>query len=219
MRRLRGTDHRRRDGRRRLAAQRRARVSAVWRGADDTAVPLQDESVPVPLRLAVGGVEHLARVPRRQRRARRRNALARRARPCGVREAVPVRATASVLDGVRLVARHGGVVEVRILGTRKGTVSGYFDALDALARAVEPWDGQAPIYATLNPVRPDLLARAVNRLREYAKETTSDRDIVRRAWLVIDCDPARPKGISATGEELAAALARRNEIVAFLQEL
>jgi hypothetical protein len=50
----------------------------------------------------------------------------------------------AALDGVRLLARHGGIVEVRILGTRKGTVSGYFvDDLDALARAVAPWDGIA----------------------------------------------------------------------------
>jgi hypothetical protein len=33
---------------------------------------------------------------------------------------------------------------------------------------------------TLNPVKPDLLARGVNRLREFAKEATSDRDVLRR---------------------------------------
>jgi Protein of unknown function (DUF3987) len=124
-----------------------------------------------------------------------------------------------VCEALGILGRHGGVIEVRILGTRKGTVSGYFNDLDALARAVAPWDGKASVYVTLNPVKPDLLARAVNRLREFAKETTADRDILRRAWLPIDCDPVRPKGISTTDEELTAAVARRNEIVTFLREL
>jgi hypothetical protein len=42
-------------------------------------------------------------------------------------------ATVSILEGARLLARHGGVVEARILKTARGTVSGYFDNLDALA--------------------------------------------------------------------------------------
>ena len=65
-----------------------------------------------------------------------------------------------VLDGLRLLARHGGVVEVRILQTTKGTVSGYFDDLDALAEAIAHWDGRATIYITANPCNPALLARA-----------------------------------------------------------
>lgn len=41
----------------------------------------------------------------------------------------------------------------------RGTVSGYFDNLEQLARAAYEADGTAPgIYVTLNPVNPDLLA-------------------------------------------------------------
>jgi len=63
------------------------------------------------------------------------------------------------------------VVEVRILKTPKGTVSGYFDSLDALVKAVGSWDSKANIYVTANPVTPELLARARDRLREFARET------------------------------------------------
>lgn len=128
-------------------------------------------------------------------------------------------AATQILDGVRLLARHGGVVEVRILKTAKGTVSGYFDNPEALVKAVTPWDGRASIYITANPVRPDLLARAKNRLEVFVTKTTADADILQRIWFLLDFDPHRPSGISATDAQVQAALARRDEVVAFLREL
>src|SRR5687768_8537518 len=65
------------------------------------------------------------------------------------------------------------VVELRILGTRKGTVSGYFNDREKLISAAVEWSGEAPaVYVTLNPVDSALLARSCNRLTEYAKQTT-----------------------------------------------
>jgi hypothetical protein len=125
----------------------------------------------------------------------------------------------SLTEGARVLGRHGGVVEVRILKTVKGTVSGYFDDLDALVKAMRPWDGRANIYVTANPVLSDLLARAKNRLREFVRATTEDKQITRRTWFLVDLDPERPADISATDVEVAAALVRRNELVAFLIEL
>jgi putative DNA primase/helicase len=126
----------------------------------------------------------------------------------------------SILDGVRVLAYHGGLVEARILAApRAGTVSGYFDDLDALAKALGRWDGRGLLYVTLNPVNPALLARAVNRLKPFAKEATADADIERRVWFPVDVDPKRPKGISSTQGELDAAVARRDDVVKFLGEL
>jgi hypothetical protein len=135
------------------------------------------------------------------------------------REGAAVSAATTALDGGRLLARHGGVVEVRIPNTSFGTVSGYFDDLDALARSVRPWDGRGNVFVTLNPVDRKLLARATNHVEGSVRTATRDADIVRRVWFPIDCDSVRPKGISATDAELAAALARRDEIVAFLRGL
>jgi hypothetical protein len=125
----------------------------------------------------------------------------------------------SILDGIQLLAYHGGVIEMRMLKTSQGTVSGYFDDLPAAAAAVAPWDGVANIYVTANPVNSALLARAKNRLKPFAKTTTKDVDIVRRAWFLTDFDPERPAGISATDAELAQALRRRDEAVAFVRDL
>jgi len=126
---------------------------------------------------------------------------------------------AVVRSALGVLARHGGLVEVRLLKTTKSTISGYFNDPDALVRAVETWDGHASVYITLNPINQALLARAVNRLEPYARATTGDADILRRVWLPLDFDPCRPAGISATDAEVAAAIERRNEAVAFLTEL
>jgi len=86
------------------------------------------------------------------------------------------------------------VVEVRALGVPfKGTVSGYYDAnnYEKLAKDILQYDGEAEsIYVTLNPVDPALLGRADNKLKEKAKVTTSDNNVVKRTLLLIDIDQA-----------------------------
>jgi hypothetical protein len=120
-----------------------------------------------------------------------------------------------------LFKADNAIVEVRALdcsgkskvwqGWARGTVSGYFDNRDAFVNAVMQLDQErkaSGVYVTLNPVQPDLLARAVNRLIAISKHgtTTEDVHIVARRWLLLDFDPIRPTGISSTKEELKAAL-------------
>jgi hypothetical protein len=103
----------------------------------------------------------------------------------------------------------GGVCEIRILKTREGTISGYFDNLESALKAIAGLNGSGPgVYVTLNQVQPALLARAANRLKPRATVTTSDKDITARRRLLVDCDPVRPADISSTGAEHEAALER-----------
>ncbi len=134
------------------------------------------------------------------------------------------------IDGLRafwsVLAQPGGVHEVRIPKTRRGprcfsgTVSGYFNDVEAFISSVDGIAGQdaEAVYVTLNPVNPDLLARAANWLKNWVRESTSDGDIVRRTTLLIDVDPVRPSGISATDEEREAALVLRDQIREYLSE-
>jgi len=69
---------------------------------------------------------------------------------------------------------------------------------------------------TLNPVNPALLARAANRRQRNAMSLTADADILRYRNLLIDIDPIRPAGISATDAERQRALDTGHQIVAFL---
>jgi hypothetical protein len=112
------------------------------------------------------------------------------------------------------------VVELRIPKTlRKGTISGYFDDRQKLIAALAAYDGQGPgTYTTLNPVHRGLLSRAGNHVSERALNTTSDVDILIRRWLLIDCDPKRPTGISSTDDEHALAIERAYDIEGILSE-
>lgn len=124
-----------------------------------------------------------------------------------------------VLAALKALLEPEAVTELRILSAPGlGTVSGYFDAehRKELAAAAATWSGKAAVYLTPNPVNPALLARAENRVKPHAKTTTADRDVSGVARLLIDFDPVRPSGISATDAEHAAALARMEEAAAWL---
>lgn len=58
--------------------------------------------------------------------------------------------------------------------------------------------------------------RAKNRVNTSAKTTTADHDILRRYWLLVDCDAVRPTEISSNEAEHHAALDRRCTIAAWL---
>jgi len=135
--------------------------------------------------------------------------------------AVPIsKPVDAIIAACRLLFVKGQTVEVRAINVpRRGTVSGYYNKGAALAAAAASLSGVAEsVYVTLNPVNPELQARANNRLQEYAKNTTGDRDIVSRRWLPIDFDAVRPSGISSTYDEHGAALERANDLVHFLTD-
>jgi hypothetical protein len=101
------------------------------------------------------------------------------------------------------------VVELRCLNTRCGTISGYFNDFTKLSQIALEVNGEVPaVYVTLNPVKPDLLARANNRIEKYVRTTSGDADILKRCWFPIDFDPVRPANISSTDGEKALALGR-----------
>jgi P4 family phage/plasmid primase-like protien len=128
---------------------------------------------------------------------------------------VSIQTILATLDTLML---PGDVLEVRLLNVpRVGTVAGYFDDLEAAASIAARWSGKIEaVYVTLNPVRPELLARAANTMVERPKSLTSDADIAHRRWLLIDLDPVRPSGISSTREEQRAALDLGQKIAQFL---
>ena len=131
----------------------------------------------------------------------------------------PAAATA-VRQALEAVPEPRTVAELRALGTPRGTMSGYFNDRAAMAHAAIRLSGDAEgVYVTLNPVKPDLLARASNRVKPYAKHTTSDADILCRRWLPLDFDPKRPAGVSSTDEEHRLSLERAVNCRAWLSRM
>jgi len=126
----------------------------------------------------------------------------------------------------------GEVVEVRAIGGLrgnskdweghcyglKGVVTGYFDNADDFHEAATALDkaGAHGVYFSLNPCKPELLARAANRLKANIPNTT-DKDIFCIRWLPIDIDPERPTGISSSEEELKMAEAMAAKITKWLE--
>jgi hypothetical protein len=108
----------------------------------------------------------------------------------------------------------GWLIEIRLLECPRKfgppfRSSGYFDDLKLAADKVVDADEKyrpGGSYVTLNPVRPDVLARSANELKEFPKCATRDDEILRRRRIVIDLDPVRPAGISSTVDQLAAAM-------------
>ena len=122
-------------------------------------------------------------------------------------------AKGAVAETARYFMQPDQVVEMRVLkvdGRSNRTDAGYFDNPYDLAENAAKYDGRANVYFTPNGVDRSLLSRSCNKMREYVAggDTTPDSYIDRRYWLLIDTDPIRPSGISATEEEHEAALTK-----------
>lgn len=121
--------------------------------------------------------------------------------------------------------RPGRVVELRALEVQGGsgrpyTASGYFDNPKDFVEAAMRYDGRCVgVYATLNVIDPALLARANNRVADYAKASTGDQGVTRLVRLLVDVDPQRPSGTSSTQQQLGLARTAAREIVDFLTTL
>ncbi len=134
---------------------------------------------------------------------------------------------AESLRALRFLMQPEQVTELRALSVSEPTykyphtTSGYFNDIEKMAKAAaEVTQYAVGVYFCINPVLPDLLARANNRLRPARKgETTSNADIILRCALPIDADPIRPAGISASEEEHDAALGRIREVSNYLQSI
>jgi hypothetical protein len=118
-----------------------------------------------------------------------------------------------IRQALRLFMSLNPVVEIRGLEVttpeykKPHTEAGYFDDIEAAAKAAFAMGrADGTVYILLNPVNPALLARAKNRIKVSERgNNTSDGDVLRRCLLLVDCDPQRPAGISATDDEKEAA--------------
>src|SRR5712664_1459990 len=103
---------------------------------------------------------------------------------CAIQDAVEIRRAVNLFAFLE----RGDVVELRLPGSTKGTISAYFNDPEKLVEAAAELSGSfgAPVYFTLNQVRRDLLARSANRVTRYSRYTTKDNEILRLRWLPID---------------------------------
>lgn len=118
---------------------------------------------------------------------------------------------------------HGKLVEIRLLG--KQTYSGYFKDIETLIRQLRPlldhnnfqYYGAMQTYFTLNEINEDLYSREQRDVFvKKPKSTTTDGDIVRRKLILIDLDPSRAAGISASDGEFEKAHLKAVDVYRYL---
>jgi len=119
-----------------------------------------------------------------------------------------------------LIHEPGTVFEVRIPKTKAGTISGYFNDTSIAAALIARENGKhQSVYMTVNPVNPSLVARSENKLEYGTFFTSSDGDIVRRRWFLLDFDAVRPAGISSSDEEFELAKTKADEVSEWLMSI
>ena len=134
-----------------------------------------------------------------------------------------------VYESLKLLRRDQGVVEIRLLNAkqigqnRTRAITGYFD-FEHLKDAVRMLQSKVAEFdimmATLNTINPALLARTGNGFAWDAEAcSTSDGDVLRLQWLVVDLDPIRPSGISSNDAEHEAAHALATSVQVHLHGL
>lgn len=103
------------------------------------------------------------------------------------------------------------LIELRALKTPYGTVSGYYRDHEKLARdaaKISAHPGVPAVYVTLQALQQTLMKQSDARLNTYKKNvvnTSGDKDVAVYKWLLVDCDPCRPSGVSSTDAEKQAA--------------
>lgn len=128
-----------------------------------------------------------------------------------------------IVRDLKLLYDPGEVFEIRMLPKGKGSIfSGYFNNIDKCVDACLKMDGiPEGIYTTINPCKPELLARVCNRIepqKASRSNLTTETDIQKRKWLMFDVDAKRPTGISASDQEHELAIKTAYELARKLKE-
>lgn len=109
------------------------------------------------------------------------------------------------------------LIEVRVIGSK--TYSGYFKEVDVLISELERFDKEN-IYFVLNEINEACYSREQkDKFYERPKNTTSDNDIVKRQWLLIDVDTKRATGVCSTDEEKNSSKVVANKVYKYLRDV
>ena len=112
---------------------------------------------------------------------------------------------------------EGNFTEVRVLG--RFSYSGYFRNFENLISQIEPYMNMddEQIYFVLNSIDKDCYARPqCERFVKYPKVTTTDSDIIRRKFLLLDFDPIRKSQTNSSDAQFELAHKKAQDVYRFL---
>lgn len=114
---------------------------------------------------------------------------------------------------------NGEIIEVRVIGSSRNRIfSGYFKSVDNLIKAIQPFRDEN-IYFMLNDINEDCYNREqCEKIIQSPKHTTNDSEIAIRNYILIDIDPKRATGVSASLEEVEKAKDVGNNVYDYLKK-
>ena len=127
-----------------------------------------------------------------------------------------------LIANLQVLFQPGDTVELRCVGHR--TISGFYRDFSKLAQDAAAlntdFNPKENVYVCLNAAQPDLYARSADKFG-YAERggAVKDNQVVCRRWLLIDIDPVRPSGVSATDQQKQAAGSLAQQVYAWLVDL
>ena len=112
---------------------------------------------------------------------------------------------------------NGDLVEIRCIGD-KVTFSGYYKNIDNLIRDVNAHD-DCNVYFTINPILDSCHGRPqCETMIRNPKNTTTDAEIIGRAWVFVDFDCEKVTNVNSTDEEKEFAHRKALEVYRFLKK-
>ena len=122
----------------------------------------------------------------------------------------------AVLQWWDVFKAHNPLVEIRLIGANK-TASGYFSDPHTMMREIAPYTQDYNAYWVMNPLMPECYGREQkDKIILKPKNTTSDKEIIGRDWVLIDVDCNRVAGVNATNKEAEYAYAKAEQVESFL---
>ena len=121
---------------------------------------------------------------------------------------------------IALMNPDDDLFEVRIVCADKKILSGYFKDVDVLIQELKNVRLRKSYntYISLNMINDQCYSREQkDKLVEYAKSSTQDDEVIGYKWIMVDLDPKRLSGTSASDEEIVLAKEKGNEVYKFLK--
>ena len=111
------------------------------------------------------------------------------------------------------------LTEIRLIASDGRTGSGYFSDPQKMIEAVKPYVNDFSVYFTINSLLPDCSGKAQrDKIIIKARNSTSDSEILKRDFVLVDLDSRRVSGVNATDEQLNWAKKKANDVYKFLRD-
>lgn len=125
-----------------------------------------------------------------------------------------------VRRAIAIMKPQNALFEVRVISDGVNA-TGYFTTADTLINELKRLNLAATcnVYITLNSIKDECYSRQQrDQFIRNGKPTTSDTDITLYDWLMVDIDPVRAAGTSASNEQIEKAKLKANEVYAFMKK-